>query len=111
MSVKIKGNQWCEYCQKHTVAVKSTHGLRNTGAVVFAPFTAGLSFFAAKNDPYVCGNCGRRRRADPALVARLSKANDKANLIAGRIMATFAVIFAGLLVLGALLAVANTIFG
>ena len=114
MSVKIKGNQWCERCGKATTAVKSTHRLRSIAGAALIPVTVGLSGFAVKHDPYVCAACGGAVRAiptPPSVRTRRRAANDKANLFAGRIMATFAVLLAALLVLGALLAVADTIFG
>jgi len=72
MSVKIKGNQWCDRCQRPVAAVKSTHRLRNIGAVVMAPFTVGLSVFAASNDAYACSACGGPVRAisKPAVSAK-----------------------------------------
>lgn len=140
MSVKTKGNQWCERCGKAVMAVKSTHRLRSISAAAMIPFSVGVSGFAAKRDPYVCPGCGgpvrsiptpnylgtlRLRERAPRLAlpehlrdsdapsgtAEPSGANEKANLFAGRVMAFFAVLLATLLVLGALLAVADSIFG
>lgn len=72
MSVKIKGNQWCDRCQRPVAAVKSTNRVRNTGAVTAGLLTGRLGFLAAKNDAYVCQTCGgpTRRLPRPSAPAR-----------------------------------------
>jgi hypothetical protein len=80
MSVRIKGDQWCDRCQRPVVGVKATHRLRNSVAAAAAPVTGGVSAFGARVDPYVCANCGgpvRRIPEDPRVRAARRAADEE----------------------------------
>jgi endogenous inhibitor of DNA gyrase (YacG/DUF329 family) len=58
MGLKVKSGMYCPTCQTPVAAQKSTHRLRNLGAAVTAPVTAGLSLAAAKAGDWHCPSCG-----------------------------------------------------
>lgn len=114
MSVKTKGNRWCELCQRPTLAVKSTHRLRNTASVATAPLTAGLSLAAAKNDGYVCATCGGPTVAMKHPTAADALETDTLTWLStwiARGYAVFAVGFAALMILALIAAIIDTILG
>ncbi len=50
--------QWCPACGRYVLAVKSTHGARNTAGCLGVFFTLGLSLLLMRGDPYRCPTCG-----------------------------------------------------
>lgn len=58
MGVKVKGNMWCDQCQRSVAGQKSTHRLRGVVSTVTAPVTAGASLLAVRSDAYHCPTCG-----------------------------------------------------
>lgn len=52
--MKMKGGMYCPACERPVMAVKNTHRLRNTAAIVTAP----VGFPFAKVEGYICPNCG-----------------------------------------------------
>jgi predicted RNA-binding Zn-ribbon protein involved in translation (DUF1610 family) len=58
MGVKVKGNMYCDACQRPVAGQKSTHRLRNTAAVITAPVTGGASMAGAASGKWHCPNCG-----------------------------------------------------
>lgn len=81
MAVREKGGMYCAQCKRPIPGVRNGHAVRNTGSVVGAVPTLGLSLLAAKSERWHCPYCGGP--AKPAHMANASKRSEGEALLWG----------------------------
>src|SRR5450759_972099 len=58
MAVRERGGMWCPACKRPVAGRKSGHAVRNTGGILGAVPTLGLSLLATKAERWHCPDCG-----------------------------------------------------
>lgn len=58
MAIRERGGMWCPSCKKPVAARKNGHAVRNTGGILGAVPTLGLSLVATKSERWHCPICG-----------------------------------------------------